>query len=120
MCIPHFFSLPNGVRRRPGYKIWRLFINGRLVLNYRNITEYITEYIKYYTTMKAFGDDLHWRVIYHQFLLGSSAELTANVLFVSKRFVQKIRAIYRRNGNVSRARRRGKQRFLSGELTRQL
>jgi hypothetical protein len=26
MCIPHFFSLPNGVRRRPGYKIWRLFI----------------------------------------------------------------------------------------------
>ena len=102
-----------------------MFING-LVLNYtceiitNNLTEYITEYIKYYTTMKAFGDDLRWRVIYHQFLLGSSAELTANVLFVSKRFVQKIRAIYRRNGNVSRARRRGKQRFLSGELTRQL
>ncbi|XP_028394601.1 uncharacterized protein LOC114518809 [Dendronephthya gigantea] len=63
--------------------------------------------------MKAFDDDLRWRVIYHQYLLGSSAQLTANSLFVSKSFVYKIRAIYKRNGNVTRAIRRGKQRLLS-------
>ena len=38
----------------------------------------------------------------------------ANVLFVSKRFVYKIRAIYRQSGDVTRARRRGRQRLLSG------
>ena len=60
--------------------------------------------------MKAFGEDFRWRVIYHQFLLGSSVELTANVLFVSKRFVDKVRRIYRQKGDVTRTRRRGQLR----------
>ncbi len=70
--------------------------------------------------MKAFDDDLRWRVIYHQFLLGSSADLTANVLFVSKRFVYNVRAIYRRSGDVTRLKRKGRQRLLSGMLGKQV
>ena len=67
--------------------------------------------------MKALDNDLPWRVIYHQFLLNSSVELTAKVMFVSERFVNKIRAAYRQSGDVTRARRRGRLRLLSGECT---
>jgi hypothetical protein len=30
-----FFSLPNGVRRRPGYKIWRLFKFSSILLSFK-------------------------------------------------------------------------------------
>ncbi len=70
--------------------------------------------------MKAFDDDLRWKVIYHQFLLCLSADLTANILFVSKRFMYNVRAIYRWSGDVTRLKRKGRQRLLSGMLGRQV
>ena len=63
--------------------------------------------------MKVLHEDLRWRVIYHQYLYGSSIKETANVLFTSTAFVSKIRRLYRQRGEVNRKRRTGRQRILS-------
>ena len=66
--------------------------------------------------MKVLHEDLRWRVIYHQYLYGSSIKETANVLFTSTAFVSKIRKLYRQRGEVNRKRRTGRQRILSCKL----
>ena len=66
--------------------------------------------------MKVLHEDLRWRVIYHQYLYGSSIKETANVLFTSTAFVSKIRRLYRQRGEVNRKRRTGRQRILSCKL----
>ena len=63
--------------------------------------------------MRVLHEDLRWRVIYHQHLYGSSKKETADCLFTSTAFVSKIRRLYRRYGDVSRQRRRGRQRILT-------
>ncbi|XP_078355939.1 uncharacterized protein LOC144640731 isoform X1 [Oculina patagonica] len=65
--------------------------------------------------VKKLSEDLRWRVIYHRFIYGSSIEETARSLFVSKRFVSKIRALYERTKDVkpTSSRRRGRPRMLS-------
>lgn len=52
--------------------------------------------------------NLRWRVIYHRYIYGSSADENARYLFVSKRFVSNIRALRERTRDVlSTMRRRG-------------
>ena len=50
--------------------------------------------------MKAYSQDLRWRVIYHQYLAGSSVQETADALYVSVGWVKKIRGMYKRRGHV--------------------
>ena len=72
--------------------------------------------------MRVLHEDLRWRVIYHQHLYGSSKKETANCLFTSTAFVSKICRLYRRYGDVSRQRKRGRQSHHQGKyiLTQQL
>ena len=54
-------------------------------------------------------------MIYHRYIYGSSIEETARSLFVSKRFVSNIRALYERTKDVKPTRRKGRPRVLSCE-----
>ena len=65
--------------------------------------------------VKNLSEDLHWRVIYHRYIYGSSIEETAGSLFVSKRFVSNIKALYERTKDVKPTRRKGRPRVLSFE-----
>ena len=65
--------------------------------------------------VKTLSKDLPWRVIYHRYINGSSIEDTAQSIFVSKRFVSNVRALYKRTKDVKTARRRGRLRVLSFE-----
>ena len=62
--------------------------------------------------VKNLSEDLRWRVIYHRYICGSSIEETAQSLFVSKRFVSNIRALYERTKEVKPTRRKGRLRVL--------
>lgn len=65
--------------------------------------------------VKNLSEDLRWRVIYHRYIYGSSIEETARSLFVSKRFVSNIRALYEKTKDVKPTRRKGRPRVLSCE-----
>ena len=68
-----------------------------------------------FKVVKNLSEDLHWRVIYHRHIYGSSIEETARSLFVSKHFVSNIRALYERTKDVKPTRRKGRPRVLSCE-----
>lgn len=65
--------------------------------------------------VKNLSEDLRWRVIYHRYIYGSSIEETARSLFVSKRFVSNIRALYEKTKDVKPTRKKGRPRVLSCE-----
>lgn len=65
--------------------------------------------------VKNLSEDLRWRVIYHRYIYGSSIEETARSLFVSKRLVSNIRALYEKTKDVKPTRRKGRPRVLSCE-----
>jgi hypothetical protein len=65
--------------------------------------------------MKAYSDDMHWRIIYRWKIYGSSAVDTARLLFVSANFVYAMRHTYANTGGIWKRPRRGKARILSRE-----
>jgi transposase len=51
--------------------------------------------------VKAFTNDLRWRVIFHTVMYGASSRETAAALFVSLDFVHKVRRLYRTTGRAT-------------------
>ena len=65
--------------------------------------------------VKAYSEDLRWRVLYQTHLRGLSAEEIADNLFVSKRWIKEIRRLYSTTGKVSRSPRKGTCSIMTGE-----
>ena len=49
-----------------------------------------------------YSENVRWRVIYHAYFTNHSTEEISNALFVSPDWVNKIQALFRRTGRVSK------------------